>query len=266
MIPGAMIAGALSHPAAKVDVRRLAIWSEWQEMQTLPEMIDVQQRLPEGPMWIPADEIWGDVFRWRRAPNVEQVQIQEPAGEWVKSPDALLQRLNDQALSREDRRETILFAETAAFHEPQRPELLSLLHRYILDERFSKDEDAQTSVGSAIRKFAMNMDQSSFESYAEFFRPSETETLSCELELELAKALMWRLVYEQFDAGLAFPTLQECLIDLAEDYLSPRLVLQKNYASVVLNAVLAALLLGDGRGANLSHKFRHWSLIGYLSF
>jgi hypothetical protein len=182
---------------------------------------------------------------------VEQVEPQVQAAEWVKSSDAILQRLNDPALSLEDRRLTILFAETVAFDEPQRPELLPLLHRYILEERFNRNEDAQTSVGSAIRKFAMNMDEAGFETYAELFGPSETETLSCELELELAKALMWRLVYEPFDAALAFPKLQERLFDLAEDYLSPRLVLQKNYASVVLNAVLAALLLGNGRCRDL---------------
>jgi hypothetical protein len=175
----------------------------------------------------------------------------EALDDWVKSPSEILRRFNDTSLSIEERRLTVLFAETTAFDDSQRPELLSLLHRYILDERFSSDEDAQTSVGSAIRKFAMNMDESLFEQYAEFFEPSETETLSCELELELAKSLTWRIVYEPFDTNQDFPNLREKLTELAQDYLSPRLVLQKNYASVALSAVLAALLLGDDKSGNL---------------
>ena len=95
----------------------------------------------------------------------------------------------------------VLFAETVAFDDAQRPQLLDRLRDFITKNRFAIGEDTLTSLGAAIRKFTMNMSESDFEAYAEWLRPTQTETLSHHVELELTKSVAWRLVYENVAGG-----------------------------------------------------------------
>jgi Arc/MetJ-type ribon-helix-helix transcriptional regulator len=163
--------------------------------------------------------------------------------DWTRSPNELLDRLEAGSTTDADRRTAILVAETMAFDETQRQRLLPALASFISAHRFASDEDTITILGSAIRKYAMNMDESHFGPYARWLQPSDTETLHHEVELELAKGASWRLTYEPARAEEGAVELTAALAGLANEYLSPRLILQKNYASITLHAVVGVAIL-----------------------
>ncbi len=162
---------------------------------------------------------------------------------WVNSADALLNRLQDDSTTDDERRIAILAAETTAFDEAAKQRLLSALAMFITRNRFATDEDTMTVLGSAIRKYAMNMDESDFDTYAHWLQPTAIETLHHHVELELAKGASWRLAYEPTGAGDRLARLKTALVGLAGEYTSVRLILQKNYASIVLHAVVAVAIL-----------------------
>lgn len=106
----------------------------------------------------------------------------------------LLDQMNREGTSH-DQEMAVVFAETTAFDSSQRPRLLAELAAFITRNRFTRDRNAITAVGSALRKYAMNMDEAQFELYGGWLRPSDTEKLGTDVELELVKALCWRLSY-----------------------------------------------------------------------
>lgn len=175
---------------------------------------------------------------------------------WINSADTLLSRLEDDSTTDDERRIAILAAETTVFDESVKRRLLSTLTTFITSNRFATEDDAITALGSAIRKYAMNMDGADFDTYASWLQPTATETLHHHVELELAKGASWRLAYEPTAAGDRLAQLKTALVGLAGEYTSARLILQKNYASIVLHAVvgvaiLEALSAGDGETEQL---------------
>lgn len=174
--------------------------------------------------------------------------VMESREDWTFSPEGILQRLEDPCICWDDQLTAVLFAETTAFNESQKLRLLPCLYRFCEDHRFSTDEDTVTAVGAAIRKYAMNMGESDFDGYAELLVPSNTETLSHEIELELVKALGWRLVYQPFEFGEGCPRLVDVLADFCDGYLTRRLILQRNYASTVLHGIVAVAILESAVG------------------
>lgn len=228
-----------------------------------------QSWLLHGPqVMMGPDEIWGIFYGSAETAAKETRDAPEVVGDWVRSPDAILQRLRDSSLSDEERELTVLFAETIEFDEAQRAELLPLLHQYILDERFTEDEETQTSVGAAARKYAMNMDEPEFECYAELLKPSATKTLNYWIELELVKGVCWRLSYEVVEQKERFPNLTAALAEIASDYVTPRLVLQKNYASIALHAIVAVVILQalSGERDRAAQVFKQVSTVGVSWF
>ena len=171
--------------------------------------------------------------------------------EWIFSAEEILIKLECSTTSFDDRISGVLFAETMAFSDLQKPRLLNSLFEFVEQNRFAKDDQLITAVGSAIRKFAMNMPTSEFERYSQLFSPTSTDTLSCETELELAKAVSWRLMKVNDVATDAYPNLERHLSELASDYLAARLILQENYASIAIHAVIAVALLNGAR----QHEF-----------
>jgi len=169
---------------------------------------------------------------------------------WIHSPEQILDRLEGQGTQAGERITAVLFAEITAFSDELRPRFLDALLLFIEQNRFTRDDETITATGSAVRKYAMNMSESDFERYAGLFLPSETVTLSCEIELELAKAVTWRMLYKPFDTATHAPTLSERLVGLATKYLEPNLILQENHAAIVLNAALGSILL-DAPGTEL---------------
>lgn len=163
--------------------------------------------------------------------------------EWIQSPEQILQRLENAATPPEGRRTAVLFAETTEFPADSIPRLLKVLSQFIGENRFTTDAEMATAVGAAIRKYAMNMSDEQFDSYANWLLPSQTETLGHELELELTKGIEWRLMYEPVSAPGEHPVMRRVLSDLCCGYLTPRLILQKNYAATVLHGIVAVAIL-----------------------
>ncbi len=171
----------------------------------------------------------------------ETTEVSDP--HWVDSADTLLSRLEGDSTTDAERRIAILAAETTAFDEQAKQRLLSALATFITRNRFTTDDDTITVLGSAIRKYAMNMDESDFDTYAHWLQPTATETLHHHVELELAKGASWRLAYEPTGVGDRLAQLKTALVGLAGEYTSARLILQKNYASIVLHAVVGVAIL-----------------------
>ena len=163
--------------------------------------------------------------------------------DWSRNPEQILDRITQTWTQPEERVAAVLFAETTAFSEDLQPRLLAGLGEFIEQKRFHRDEETATAVGSAIRKYAMNMGESHFDSYAKWLLPSQTEALGHEVELELTKSVSWRLIYEPLTTSAEHPHLLRVLIELCSSYLTPRLILQKNYASTVLHGIVAVVVL-----------------------
>ena len=170
----------------------------------------------------------------------------ESTDKWFLEPEAILERLESSATPFQERLTAVFVAETTGFSDEQRPRLVRTLFGFCEAHRFTDNEELETAVGSAVRKLALNMTPTDFEEYAELFAPTDTDTLSCVIELELAKAVSWRLEKLTSPSPGTFPRLESRLTDLASDYLTPRLILQKNYASIVIHAVIAMILLNAG--------------------
>jgi hypothetical protein len=227
---------------------------EYQRMEIVRRLYELQEgwKEPRTTMLIkfPSREI-------PKLPSADSVPTEsvdlstEPSdatvNEWVFSSEEILQRLESNMTTSEDRVTAVLFAETTAFSKSQQPRLLRALFEFCDQNRFSRNDELTTAVGSAIRKFAMNMPSSEFELYSRLFLPTATSTLSCEIELELAKAVSWRLAKVKNTKTGEYPILEARLSELASDYLTTRLILQENYASIVIHAVIAVGLLHGAR-------------------
>lgn len=147
--------------------------------------------------------------------------------------------------------DAVLFAEVTAFYDEQRVELVNFLFTYIKENRFTNDDDELTILGSAIRKCAMNMVETDFVRYGELFEVEPINrgifrSLHPDAELELCKAVAWRIMVEGFDTVSVSEqsTLKYHCLDIAIDYSRPRLLMQQKYAAIALNAIVAAVLLG----------------------
>lgn len=162
--------------------------------------------------------------------------------DWQSSPTELLKRIQDITTNEDDLFETILYAEIAKFNEEQTTQLVKELFFFIFFYRSTQNEHTKTIVGAAIRKLALNLQDNEIEQYANLFLNSQD--LSCEIELELIKAILWKL--QSISPLPRCPKLESSLLLITITYLHPNFILQKNYASILLNASLA-LQLFDNR-------------------
>ena len=171
---------------------------------------------------------------------------------WVDSPAQILDHLESQATSPDDMETAILVAEVTDFQEELLERLLAALGTFIESKRFASDEETTTLLGSAIRKYAMNMGPLHFDRYSKWLLPTTTHYLDTIVELELVKGVSWRLTFEPI-AITDDRHLQELIAtvkELQEDYIQPRLVVQKNYAATAIEATVALVLLHASVGAN----------------
>ena len=162
---------------------------------------------------------------------------------WVEKSDKILGHLEDSAIPEQDFNKAVLFAETAEFSTSQTERLLNVLAQFISKERFSTNKETIRSLGSAIRKFAMNMNEDGFDEYACWLAPAETSYLDHIVELDLVQGVSWRLTYIPTSIGNAPTQLIETLQEIATQYMSPRFLVQKNYAATAVEAVVSLTLL-----------------------
>ncbi len=89
----------------------------------------------------------------------------------------------------------------------------------------------------------MNMDESSFDNYANWLHPEQTHYLNHRVELELVKGACWRLTYEHVSSKDEFALLALALNEIAEGYTNARFLLQKNFSAIAVNAIVAVFVL-----------------------
>lgn len=159
------------------------------------------------------------------------------------SNERLLELLSNTRLSLPRRRALILEAEVRDFGGVERESIVPLLFEFIERYRFVDEEESLIAVSAAIRKSALNMNENEFDRYAALFDPTSTESVPCEVELELTKASVWRLTFELINSNSLGVELAKRLEELAENYLKPRLIVQKNFAAIALNAVVGLVLI-----------------------
>lgn len=162
---------------------------------------------------------------------------------WVQSADLILNRLVDSKSTADEISTAILFAEVQAFDETQTAALLMALRKFIGENRFAQTDEIVTVLGAAIRKFAMNMKQSDFGTFAAWMMPSDTRRVHHDTELELAKGALWRVKFGSLLAIEDFSQLIQGLRGVASDYLNPRVILDKNYASIARLAITATFAM-----------------------
>lgn len=162
---------------------------------------------------------------------------------WVESSEEILARLEDPNANEDDFNETVLVAEITEFEPDGIPRLLDSLGEFISKKRCSNRETTILSLGAAIRKFAMNMSEDRFDKYASWLSPGETTYLDHRVELELVQGISWRLTYVPVSLSSVPNRLIETLQEIANQYTSPRFIVQKNYAATALVAVVALVSL-----------------------
>ena len=155
----------------------------------------------------------------------------------------LLETIRSSWANHERLRQAVIEAEALPFTQTELNELLPLLRRIIEQFRSSTAFDDIVAVGSAVRKYVMNIPADELKTLHAFFDPTPTAPISFEVELELAKTVVWRLTAVPPDTDDALPELAEHLFDRAEGYMRPSLLLRENHAAVAQDAVIGLLLL-----------------------
>ena len=179
-----------------------------------------------------------------RGPSIRD-EMDEPArrvSDWARTASGVLTTLEsnvDEATCQN----AVLFAEVTSFDDEQIQRVMPILRRFVEKNRFSTSDDVMTAVCAAIRKYAMNAPYNDLDAFGELLAPSATETVPCEVELEICKSLLWRFASYPPATDSEFPRLNRRVREVVTAYLSPRLILQENYAAIVLNGVLLALLV-----------------------
>jgi hypothetical protein len=163
--------------------------------------------------------------------------------DWIQSAELILKRMESPDTTEPDSITSVLFAETTAFQAKDISRLLKALAAFISEHRFSTNEKMTTAVGSAIRKYAMNMSEDLFESYSTWLLPSSTETLDHQTEMELIKAFNWRLTYSPTAITTSSENVIRNFTDVCSSYLHRRVILQKSYASTVLHGLSVVAIL-----------------------
>jgi len=183
---------------------------------------------------------------------------------WLDDPATILDRLESGELSESGERTAIAHAERLAFPGSQKKRLLALYEALIEESRYSEDDEEITTICSAIRKYVMNMGSERFARYASWLVPSASERVHYDVELELTKGAYWHLPYLSTTPDENLRCLQTVLADEACDYLKPRLMLDKNYASIAKFSILACVLI-DARQDDSEVSRRIWSQKSLLS-
>lgn len=178
---------------------------------------------------------------------------------WVHEPEGILSRLEGKAAYPDDYEAAVLFAEVAPFRGDHKARLLKALRDFISERRFVDEQRSIVTLCSAIRKFAMNMQESDFEGYGDWLLPTETAVLHHEAEMEFAKGICWRLKYESHKWPACYPTLTKTLFELVDAYIVPRLILQNSYANTAMFGIVAVHVLeaasaGGGKLVSKIHE------------
>lgn len=184
--------------------------------------------------------------------NPSIAELEASVLSWTQSPHSILQKLENPATVLEDQVIGVLFAEITEFASDELRRLLTILGQFIETHRFTADDQLVTAVGSALRKFAMNMVELSFSQYVEWLLPSQTDVVGHRAELELSKAFCWRLCLSPVVLPADYQLIQNALFDVCMAYMNRRVLLQKNFVSTTIHCIVAVVII-DAL-ARQSHK------------
>ncbi len=137
----------------------------------------------------------------------------------------------------------VIEAEVIPFGPEEREQLRAILRRFIEEFRNSNDPEDLVAVGSAIRKYVATMDPNNLATLGVLLAADQNGTVPLEVELEVAKTLVRKLVSDPPEEPNSQPELADRLMEMAGAYLNARLLSREKYGAAALNAVLAILLL-----------------------
>lgn len=186
-----------------------------------------------------------EVFRWprireggpRRRPDET-----EPKKD-VITPDVLIRKIVSETASHEEKRRAVIESEVVAFPPESVGTLNRLLYLFVKQYRDSDDQQDIVAVGSAIRKYVATMDRADLSALAILLDAEHNATVPIEVELEVAKTLVRKLVQSPPDEPNVEPQLADRLYEIVKLYLNPRLLSRDKFAAVALNAILSLCLL-----------------------
>jgi hypothetical protein len=171
------------------------------------------------------------------------------------SSNGLLNVLKNTDTSREEYRKAIVNAEILDFGPSETRELTPLLRGFIEQYRNSNVPAQLVAVGSAIRKFiAVASGSEAFDFAAVLLKAGGRAPLSIEIEVEVSKMVLRKLTSNPPPSRDQYPDLGACLAELAETYLSPRLLAREKHGAVALNAVLGLVLTREPRAAEIVER------------
>ena len=235
----------------KLDVRGLRKCEAWAEQPRFASFITnsmIQQSPSEITVFRRSDERRVlDTCTWQSELTASFLQIE------------LLQRLKDSD-SWDQLREAVLLAETTSFSDEHRPMLLSGLQQFIDTYKFVDDEQAITAVCAALRKYILNMLPEHADYIAGLLAPSDTKSLPNLAELTIVKSFFQYLQLFPVQKRKEYAEMEERLGSIASDYLKLRLIQQKNFDAISLNALLCLALLGSPLCKKSSVRVKRLSL------
>jgi hypothetical protein len=171
------------------------------------------------------------------------------------TPVNLLSKIASENTSHEEKRSAVIESEVVSFSSDQENALCRLLRRFIEQYRNSEDPQDLIAVGAAIRKYVVTIDQEHFSDLAIFLDSAQNATIPIEVELEVVKMLVRRLIQSPPKQTNSEPQLADRLFEIVDDYLKPRLLSRDKVAAVTLNAILAICLLRSSHFDDLYRIF-----------
>ena len=169
----------------------------------------------------------------------------------VVVPEALLAGLAEKTTTHPERRRMVIEAEVLPFGPEERRQLYPILRRFIEDFRNSDDPEDLVAVASAIRKYVATTDPNNLGTLGVLLAADQNGTVPLEVELEVAKTLVRRLISDPPEQPDSEREVGDRLMEMASTYLNARLLSREKYGAAALNAVLALLLLRSGHTAQL---------------
>ncbi|MGW8257807.1 MAG: hypothetical protein ACWGMZ_10015, partial [Thermoguttaceae bacterium] len=172
------------------------------------------------------------------------------------APDALLQTLESNTASHEEKRRAIVESEVVAFPSESNETLSELLYQFIQQHRDSDNQEDIIAVGCAIRKYVTVMNHNHLSRLAVLLDAQHNATVPIEVELEITKTLVRKL--SQIPPGKpdSEAQLADRLYEIVKLYLNSRLLARDKFAAVALNAILSLCMLRSDYAERVQKSLR----------
>lgn len=161
----------------------------------------------------------------------------------VDDSTSILAQLRSPGISDEEARSLIVQLESIAVDRVDLVPLRQFLQSYIEAHRDSNDVADLHAVGCAVRKLVLNTPASESDRLAFLLEAGHRAPVPLEVELEVAKSMVWQQAAEPRTEPNASPVMALRLRELVETYTNDRLLPRPKYAAIVLNAMMALLLM-----------------------